>query len=281
MGDNYPAFREIQQSVFPDIPVVKFEPDFVFNSQDLFISDEWCRFVFDGSIHFPKENIILHNQLPSVTYYVFDSIHQLNAHPFKYILAPSDYAKNMLLEMGVNKSTHTIYPAIPEYFYPQEKSKERIKLAFSSRKRGNDFNTLAFYIRSMYKGNKSLLIVNLDNMSRENVAKEMRDTAIYLSMAKQESLGLMALEAMACGCHVVGFTGYPDNAHQDLLNNENGDWVNEGDYYTFAKKVCEAIDLFQSGETNPKVQNGLRLIENQFRQEHFEEALLRFYSTLK
>ncbi|OOF46308.1 hypothetical protein BKK51_03535 [Rodentibacter trehalosifermentans] len=279
LGRDYNTFAKAM-AAFPDIPITRFDLFLTFHPTDRFISTECYRFMFDGTINFPKENIILHNQLPSATYEIFDSIHQLNEHPFQHIIVPSDYAKNTLLEIGVNKSIKTIYPAIPEFFYPQEKSQKTIKLTYSSRKRGEDFQTLLFYLRSLYTNNTPLTIVNLDNMSREAVAKEMQDAAIYLSMAHQESLGLMALEAMACGCHVVGFTGYPDNARQSLLKDENGDWVNEGDYYTFAKKVCEAVELFKSGARNPKVKNGLHLIETQFRQAHFEQALLQFYNGL-
>lgn len=279
IGTDYSAFEQALSS-FSDIPIARLTDGLIGDKNNIFVSNELYRFMFDGAINFIPENIILHNQLPWATFEIFDSTNELNAHPFKYILTPSDYATNTLLDMGINKSIHTIYPAIPDYFYNAEKSKETIKIAYSSRKRDIEFKTLLFYIRSFYSGTKPISIVDLNYLSREEVAKVMRESAIYLSMAKQESLGLMALEAMACGCHVVGFTGYPDNAKQNLLNSENGDWVNEGDYCTFAKKVCAAIDLFESNLPNKKVENGLKLITEKFRQTHFEQAIYQFYTSL-
>jgi len=43
------------------------------------------------------------------------------------------------------------------------------------------------------------------NMPRQGCAKVMAQSAIYAAFPLLEGLGLMNLEAMASGCHVVGF----------------------------------------------------------------------------
>ncbi len=58
-------------------------------------------------------------------------------------------------------------------------------------------------------------IVLIDGMSRAQVAATMGRCAIFLSGAEREGFGLPGAEAMAAGCHVVGFTG--DGAKEYML----------------------------------------------------------------
>jgi glycosyltransferase involved in cell wall biosynthesis len=49
--------------------------------------------------------------------------------------------------------------------------------------------------------------VPLLDMTEKEYAAQLGETAVYLASSTQEGLHVSVLEAMACGCVVVGFTG--------------------------------------------------------------------------
>lgn len=90
----------------------------------------------------------------------------------------------------------------------------------------------------------------------------------------------MILEAMASGCHIVGYSGYTDLDKHEIINDDYGDWVGEGEYLQFAQKLCNAIELFlarKEGEPNPKIEAGLKLVNSRFRQPYFERNVKDVY----
>ena len=50
-------------------------------------------------------------------------------------------------------------------------------------------------------------VVEIDGKSEYETAELLRSCAIFLSFSEQEGFGMPPAEAMACGCHVIGFTG--------------------------------------------------------------------------
>lgn len=51
-------------------------------------------------------------------------------------------------------------------------------------------------------------IVAIDNATEREVSKILRDSLFFLSFSDQEGCPLPPMEAMACGCVVIGYTGY-------------------------------------------------------------------------
>lgn len=255
-------------------PAVLFDDNFTFNEQDIFIAGEVQGFFFN--LHelngIPLKNVIMHNQNPFLSHHGFNSSIGINQHFLKTIIVPSHYAKYKLEEMGVKKDFKVVYPYIPAYFKPAKKQRDPIKIVFSARKRQEEVNIMLFYLNSLYKSKHRIQLVNLEGLSREQVAEEMSDSAIFMSFAERESCGLMLLEAMASSCHVIGFSGYPSIIESHLLDDKYGDFINDMEYRKFAEKVIEAIDLFASNEISPKVQAAQEFIEKQFRYSHFKES---------
>lgn len=250
---------------FPkDIPVILFESGMSLNAHDIFVLSEGIRVMYNKLSQTNAFHVVVHNQNPFYTHIGMDSAHDINRYRITKIIKP----------MAV------ISPYIPEYFKPAEKSNEEIRIAYSRRKREEESKILLFYLRSLYRGKKALHIRNLTNYKREEVAEEMSKAHIYASFAERESLGLMALEAMASGCHVVGFSGFTDFENQDVFNEENGDWVKEGEYKKFAEKLIEAIEQIENNTPSPKIENGLALVNSRFRQDRFEQEVVRVYQDI-
>lgn len=262
----------------PDVPlVINGEVDIL--PDDIIVTSEGHRFIYNA-FNTGAPRVIMHNQNPFTTRYGFDSSRHINAHSLERIIVPSGYTGRKLEEMGVKKPTHIIYPYVPDYFQPAEKSKKPIKIAYSARKRRAEPPILLFYFRSVFNLPDHVEFINLEGIDRKSVAKYLSECAIFASFAEREAMGLMALEAMASGCHVVGYSGYTDLEKHEIINDSNGDWVGEGEYLKFAQKLCDAIDLFLSGAPNPKVEAGLKLVNSRFRKPHFEQDLKAAYEQI-
>lgn len=261
-----------------DIPLVSIS-SIQINPDDIIITSEGHRFIYEA-FNTGAPRVIMHCQNPFTTRYGFDSSHHLNAHCLERIIVPSEYTARKLREIGINKQTNVIYPYIPDYFQPAEKSKQPIKIAYSGRKRGAEPPILLFYFRSIFKLPNPVEFINMQNVERHLVAKCLSECAIFASFAEREAMGLMVLEAMASGCHIVGYSGYTDLEKHEIINDDYGDWVGEGEYLQFAQKLCDAVELFLSGEVDHKVEAGLHLVNTRFRKTHFEQNLKVVYEQI-
>ncbi len=111
--------------------------------------------------------------------------------------------------------------------------------------------------------------VALNNMTRTDCAGAMAQACVYAALPHLESLGLMNLEAMASGCHVVGYTGH---GGAEYATPENGDWIADGDHDGFVEKLRDALKLYESQQPNPKIA-AARATAAQFSRTVFENEL--------
>lgn len=279
LGHDLKIFTN-QLRTFTDVPIVTWQ-EIDTSINNIFVAPESYPFMFNGSINFGNNYLILHNQNYLFSCDSFSSINALNYHTtVSNVILPSLVSAVELTKLGCDKPIHIVQPYIPSYFTVGEKQKQPIKIVYSARKREKETNIVWFYFKSLYQSAYPVEIINVQNLPRQEVAKHMREAAIFASFAERESLGLMALEAMASGCHVVGFSGHSDTIDNFVFNDENGDWIREGDYMSYAQKLCEAVEIFAQGRENPKVTNGLKLINSQFRFEHFERILLETWHNI-
>ena len=216
---------------------------------------------------------VLHNQAFFYTFNGFDSIAELNAYPFRHILVASDYCAGRLKQLGVRHTVSRVRPAVPDYFTPGEK---RLQIAFAPRKRMIEAQFLKGYFQSKAPEYAHVPWVPLINMSRQDCAGAMGQSAVFVALPLLESLGLTSLEAMAAGCHVVGYTGH---GGAEYATAQNGDWIAEGDHDAFIEKLRDACRLFESGQPNPKREAG-RATAAQFSHSGFERELAAAWDTI-
>lgn len=216
---------------------------------------------------------ILHHQAFFYTFSGFGSIAELNAYPFSHILVASDYCANRLKDVGVKHPISRIHPAVPAYFQPGEK---RLQIAFTPRKRMIEAQFLKGYFQAKAPEFAHVPWIPIMNISRQECAHIMGQSAIFAALPMLESLGLTSLEAMAAGCHVVGYTGHGGS---EYANDQNGDWVAEGDHDGFVEALRAACLLFQSGQNNPKISAGSLAVAN-FTDLVFEHDLRQAWTTI-
>lgn len=104
-------------------------------------------------------------------------------------------AHSLRIRMGFDSST----------FYP-DFSKKRKQIAYMPRRRADDSRRI---LRALERRGslKDWPVVAIDGLSASAVANVLRESMIFLSFSQREGFGLPPLEAMACGCTVVGFHG--------------------------------------------------------------------------
>jgi len=154
--------------------------------------------------------------------------------------------------------------ALPGYFMPGEK---KLQIAFAPGKRFIEAQFLKGYFQAKAPEFAHVPWIPLIEMSRQDCAGIMGQSAVFATLPLLESLGLTALEAMAADCHVVGYTGH---GGAEYATPQNGDWIAEGDHDGFVAKLRQACALF--GSDNPKLAAG-RATAAQFSRAGFEREL--------
>jgi hypothetical protein len=158
------------------------------------------------------------------------------------------------------------------------RSEKMLQVAVVPRKRMTEVGAIADLLRAWHPQLGQIPWVSLHGVSELQVAEGMGRSAIFLSLARLEAHGMTALEAMACGCIVAGFTGvYGGN---DSATAKNGFWAQEDDVFGCAEQLAHAIRLVQSGSDafQTMVEEGRRTAW-EYRREESARRLLGFWKS--
>src|SRR3954452_219818 len=83
-------------------------------------------------------------------------------------------------------------------------------------------------------------VVPIHGRSEREVADILRTSTIFLSFSQREGFGLPPLEALACGCAVVGYTGF---GGREFFRPPFAIAIEDGDVVAFARAVEDVIRL--------------------------------------
>ena len=134
------------------------------------------------------------------------------------VMASSVTVRDFLFLAGWPDAPLVPYAIDAERFRPRQKT---LQVAYMPRKRSLDATTIRFLFPRRFPEYADVPWVALDGMHRDRIAEELSQTAIFLALGQNESMGLPALEAMAAGALVAGFhgdgdLGLPDARHSAL-----------------------------------------------------------------
>ena len=272
MGFNARVFYSSRDEGWRQFTVPVTLPGPPLGERDIFVAGEDQKVIFQGLRYAPCIKI-LHNQNPFYTFDGFEDVEAVNAYPFHHVLLISDFCGDVLKKMGVRHPMSRVRPPVPAFFKPKPK---KLQIAYSPRKRGPEGTFLSALFKVRFPQYAHVPWVPLIGMSREMGATIMGETAIYAGLAQLESLGLMNLEAMASGCHVVGYVGL---GGVEYVTPQNGDWIEDGDHESYVQKLGEACQLFESGAENPRIAAGFATAAD-FSQANFEDNLRDAWATI-
>jgi hypothetical protein len=153
-------------------------------------------------------------------YLTFNSLkmprHRFKAQPnpdFKFY-----QAKNLLGVMTVSKDntnylklvyphlpTYRIRIAIPKSIFSYNGNKKRL-ISYMPRKLESDVRQVIYILQARDRL-KNWEFYPIDKLPREETAKILNESALFLSFCYQEGFSLPPAEAMASGCIVIGYSG--------------------------------------------------------------------------
>lgn len=156
------------------------------------------------------------------------------------------------------------------------RSEKMLQVAVVPRKRMTEVGAIADLLRAWHPELGVIPWVSLHGVTEKQVADGMARSAIFLSLARLEAHGMTALEAMATGCVIAGFTGVFGG--NDSATAKNGFWAAEDDVYGCVEQLANAIRLVQSGSPafQTMVDEGRRTAW-EYRREESARRLLQFW----
>lgn len=228
-GYRYPFYES-------EVPVLWQEDNLAFAPQDHLVVPE----------NFPLAEL---NRLSGANIHIFVQSFMLlykNAAPEIWktlssadIFCPSQYIADML-KRDLQITPSIIPNAVDPIFRPLEKSRT---IAFMPRRMGPEAAFILNHAQMLSESMTTMQPVVIDGMELSQAATILGKAAIYLCTSYLEGFGLPALEAMASGCLVVGFHGFGGS---EYARTENGLWLPEVDVLAAARKLVQAVDMYDS-----------------------------------
>ncbi|OWP85518.1 hypothetical protein BWK60_13680, partial [Flavobacterium covae] len=156
---------------------------------------------------FPENFKVIFNQNCFYTFHnteIGNDSHYLNKKNLATITVSND-SKQYLETTFKDILIERIRLSINENYFNFKKEKKK-KICFMPRKLNEDIVQI-INILNLRGKLKNWEFIPIDNKSEEEVSKIMKDSFIFLSLNYTEGFGLPPVEAMACGCIVIGYTG--------------------------------------------------------------------------
>ncbi len=192
-----------------------------------------------------------------------------------HILCPSytvmRYCRRRFPELALG---YTPYFVDHEVFTPAPR--KQLRIAAIPRKRMVEYGTVYDLFRSCYPQLSHVEWVFIEQATEAQVAQAMGESAVFLSMARLEAHGMTALEAMASGCIVAGFTGVPGGC--DSSTAANGLWAPEDDVVTCTDQLARAVQMsIGQGADYRFMREAGSLTALQYRREESSRLLVGFW----
>ena len=224
-----------------------------------------------------KVRKIIHCQNPFYLFHSFESIHALVRHGYREVISCSGFTAQMIRQFGYEGTIYTIRPSISESFFANQSKPRKLQIAYMPRKRAVESEFIKGLFRSHYPNLNKISWVPIENKSRLECAAILQESSIFAAFGHIEGLGLPPLEAMASGCIVVGFHGL---GGAEYANPQNGFWVEEGDYFGFARQLSKAVEAAEDPAWRLSLSNEGGKTIAPFKREFFRTSLLETWKEL-
>ena len=186
-------------------------------------------------------NYVIFNQNCFLTFNLFNIHNEADVYDSDRMLAGITVSKNSLQYLQYTFPQTPFYRirlGLPSIFKSGNVKKKQI--TYMPRKLASDSNQVLNILRErdVLKGWE---IIAIDNLSQEDVASKLCDSAIFLSFNHQEGFGLPPVEAMASGCYIIGYAGF---GGKEYLDSSYSSPILDGDIIAYAKEVERVVNVF-------------------------------------
>jgi len=158
------------------------------------------------------------------------------------VVVVSDDSAEIVRYMFPDAPVHRIHHGIDPAVHHPPAAAPRRRIAYMTRRRSDE----AGQVLSLLELRGALAgweVVAIHGKTELEVAELLRSSQVFLSFSQLEGFGLPPLEALACGCLVVGFHGF---GGRELFQPPFAVPVEDGDVVGFARAVEDVIRRIDS-----------------------------------
>ena len=257
-----------------DVPLLSFDRTFSARGDDIFVIPEEAHHILATlATSSGKKVVFCQNH-----FYIAAGLHgarDYSAYGVSEIFASSDVIAEFLIREGHCEVAPVVHYSIDHrLFRPMEK---QMAIAFMPRKIPQVGRMIRQRFSERFPQSEPQWI-EIDKQSESDTAQALARAAIFLSLSQNEGFGLPPIEAMACGCLVVGFHG---QGGLEYARPDNGIWRPEGDADGCARALGRAIALLEHDPDAAKrfTENGRRTAAR-YTLERQERELLEYWRRL-
>lgn len=212
---------------------------------DIFVFPEI--YAFAASHIYAENRKVIYNQN---CYYTFANLSLKTTIKLPYLdkntittIVASEEAVNYLGYVYPNINLFRIHYGIDERVFNYSFSKKR-QIAYMPRKLHEDVIQVIGILKERALIN-SWEFIEINNMTETQVAEIFKESAIFLSFNHREGFGMPPAEAMACGCVVIGYTGF---GGKEYFKEEFSYAIPERNVQAFVCKIEELILQYENDE---------------------------------
>ena len=172
-------------------------------------------------------------------FYIFDAMpmeKQWSDYDVEAVLVSSTAIQDFVSRVFGVEGIHVPVAIDHSLFTPRPEVRQ-LKIAYMPRKGAWNIRLVRGVLWHRRPDLRSIPWIPIDHMSEKEVARTLQQSSHFVSTSFREGFGLPPLEAMACGCLVVGFAG---GGGQEYATQKNGFWVPDEDPMALAKTL-EAV----------------------------------------
>lgn len=152
------------------------------------------------------------------------------------IITPGQYVTAFLHNTNKGEASTITNGIDHDKFHFSAELREEKRVLYFPRKNYRDAKRI---IKAVKKDSPHATFVAVNNISENEIVKEYQRADIFLATGYPEGFSLPPLEAMACGCAVVGFTG--GGASEFMIDRKTAMVAKDGDCKTAAEKLLEVL----------------------------------------
>jgi hypothetical protein len=172
-------------------------------------------------------------------FYIFDAMpmkKKWSDYGVKAVLVSSRTIQEFVFHVFGVEGIH-IPVAIDHSLFAPRPEVRQLQIAYMPRKGAWNIRLVRGVLWHRRPDLRSIPWIPIENMSEKEVARTLQQSSHFVSTSFREGFGLPPIEAMACGCLVVGFAG---GGGREYATNKNGFWVPDEDAVALAQTL-EAV----------------------------------------
>jgi len=253
----------------PDVPILSAD-EVVLSPRDVVVIGEDSRFTLRGVAETPARKVLLCQNHFYVAFGL-QGARDYSGFGIEAALSTGDIVTAFLRRRFPDLPVGTAHLAIdPALYRPRAK---QLRIAAIPRKRPQEMEYIRDLLRTEHPEHAGVRWAILKDATEGLVARVMGESAVFLSLARLEGIGLTGLEAMASGCAVTGFLG---DGGREYATAENGWWADGEDLNSAVRQLAACLTAVRDGTAEARIAAG-RATAALYAPEREERELVAFW----